>query len=82
MPFIKGRTLQEAIDPDHGDEAASHGPGERRLRLRGMLQSFIVACNTQAGRENQSRRAVSPRMSAFASAPRRSSRVKIPRCCA
>jgi hypothetical protein len=41
---------------------------------------IVLHGSDQAGRENQSRRAVSPTMAAFASAPRPSSRVKIARC--
>jgi serine/threonine protein kinase len=48
MPFIEGRTLQEAIDAFHGEEAPGRGPGGRGLRLRELLQQFIAACNTVA----------------------------------
>ena len=45
MPFIEGRTLGEAIEAFHDDESLRGDPGERGLRLRGLLQPFIAACN-------------------------------------
>ena len=53
MPFIEGRTLQEAIDAPHGEEAPRSDPGERGLRLRELLQHFIAACNTVAYAHDQ-----------------------------
>jgi serine/threonine-protein kinase len=48
MPFIEGRTLQEAIDGFHGDESLRRDPGRRALEFRGLLQRFIAVCNTMA----------------------------------
>jgi serine/threonine protein kinase len=48
MPFIKGRTLERAIDAFHGEAALGRDPGGRSLRLRELLQHFITACNTVA----------------------------------
>ena len=48
MPFIEGRTLQEAIDAFHGDESLRRDPGRRALEIRGLLQQFIAVCNTMA----------------------------------
>jgi tetratricopeptide (TPR) repeat protein/tRNA A-37 threonylcarbamoyl transferase component Bud32 len=48
MPFIAGRTLEEAIDAFHGEAAPGRDPGGRGLRLRELLQHFITACNTVA----------------------------------
>ncbi len=46
MPFIEGRTLQEAIDAFHGDESLRRDPRRRALEIRGLLQQFIAVCNT------------------------------------
>jgi tetratricopeptide (TPR) repeat protein/tRNA A-37 threonylcarbamoyl transferase component Bud32 len=48
MPFIEGRTLQEAIGAFHGEGSPRLDPGGRGLRLRELLQHFIAACNTVA----------------------------------
>jgi serine/threonine-protein kinase len=53
MPFIEGRTLQEAIDAFHGDESLRRDPGRRALRFRGLLQQFIAVCNTVAYAHDQ-----------------------------
>ena len=53
MPFIEGRTLQEAIDAFHGDEASGRDPGRRGLEFRGLLQRFIAVCNTMAYAHDQ-----------------------------
>jgi serine/threonine-protein kinase len=53
MPFIRGRTLQEALDAFHGDEALRRDPGRRSLQFRGLLQQFITACNTVAYAHDQ-----------------------------
>jgi eukaryotic-like serine/threonine-protein kinase len=53
MPFIQGRTLQEAIDAFHGEQAPGRDPGGRGLRLRELLQHLIAACNTVAYAHDQ-----------------------------
>ena len=53
MPFIEGRTLQEAIDAFHRDEASGRDPGGRALAFRGLLQQFIAVCNTMAYAHDQ-----------------------------
>jgi serine/threonine-protein kinase len=53
MPFIRGQTLQEAIDAFHDDEPLRRDPGRRGLRLRGLLQQFVTACNTVAYAHDQ-----------------------------
>jgi serine/threonine protein kinase len=53
MPFIRGRTLQEAIEEFHGDEALRRDPGRRALRFRELLQQFVAACNTVAYAHDQ-----------------------------
>ena len=53
MPFIRGQTLQEAIDAFHGDDSLRHDSGQRSLKLRGMLQQFIAVCNTVAYAHDQ-----------------------------
>ena len=53
MPFIQGRTLQEAIDAFHGDESLRRDPGRRSLKFRGLLQQFIAVCNTMAYAHDQ-----------------------------
>jgi len=53
MPFIHGQTLQEAIDDFHSDDAARSGAGRRTLKLRGLLQHLITACNTAAYAHDQ-----------------------------
>ena len=53
MPFIAGRTLQEAIEAFHGDDSLRRDPDLRSLRLRGLLQHFVAACNTMAYAQDQ-----------------------------
>jgi eukaryotic-like serine/threonine-protein kinase len=53
MPFIEGRTLQEAIDELHSDESARDEAARRGLRLRALLQHFITVCNTIAYAHDQ-----------------------------
>jgi tetratricopeptide (TPR) repeat protein/tRNA A-37 threonylcarbamoyl transferase component Bud32 len=53
MPLIQGRTLQEAIEAFHGDEALRRDAGRRRLRFRELLQQFVAACNTVAYAHDQ-----------------------------
>ncbi len=53
MPFIGGRTLQRAIADLHGDEGLRHDPGRWGLRLRGLLQPLVTACNTVAYAHDQ-----------------------------
>jgi serine/threonine protein kinase len=53
MPFIEGRTLQQAIDAFHGDESLRRDPGRRDLGFRGLLQHYIAVCNTMAYAHDQ-----------------------------
>jgi tetratricopeptide (TPR) repeat protein/tRNA A-37 threonylcarbamoyl transferase component Bud32 len=53
MPFIAGRTLQQAIEDLHRDESSRRDPGRWGLRLRGLLQPFVTACNTVAYAHDQ-----------------------------
>src|SRR5262249_43533239 len=53
MPFIRGRTLQEAINAFHGDAALGRDPGRRRLRFRELLQRLVAACSTVAYAHDQ-----------------------------
>jgi tRNA A-37 threonylcarbamoyl transferase component Bud32 len=53
MPFIRGRTLQEAIEEFHRDESLRRDPGRRSLRFRELLQQFVAACNTVAYAHDQ-----------------------------
>jgi serine/threonine-protein kinase len=45
MRFVKGDTLQQAIDRFHRGDAPGRDPGERRLALRGLLRRFVDVCN-------------------------------------
>ena len=53
MPFIAGQTLHEAIEAFHGDEALQRDPGRRAIGFRGLLQQFIVVCDTMAYAHDQ-----------------------------
>ena len=53
MPFIEGRTLQQAIDALPRRCSLRGDPGRRGLRLRELLQHFIAACNTVAYAHDQ-----------------------------
>jgi serine/threonine-protein kinase len=53
MPFIRGETLQKAIEWFHRDEALSRDSGRRGLELRGLLQRFITICETIAYAHDQ-----------------------------
>ncbi len=53
MPLIQGQTLQEAIQAFHGDESLRRDPGQRRLKLRRLLQRFITVCDTVAYAHDQ-----------------------------
>jgi eukaryotic-like serine/threonine-protein kinase len=53
MPFIKGQTLQEAIDGFQSDDSLRGDPGRRSLKFRGLLQQFITVCNTVAYAHDQ-----------------------------
>jgi formylglycine-generating enzyme required for sulfatase activity/serine/threonine protein kinase len=53
MPLIAGRTLQEAIDAFHGDESLQRDHGRRAIGFRGLLQQFIVVCETMAYAHDQ-----------------------------
>jgi serine/threonine-protein kinase len=48
MRFIRGETLQEAVDDFHAGERPSRDPSERSLAIRGLLRRFISVCNTVA----------------------------------
>src|SRR5262249_49933161 len=47
MRFIRGQTLQEAIDRYHAD-APKLRAGPRRLAFRNLLARFLSVCNTVA----------------------------------
>jgi tetratricopeptide (TPR) repeat protein/tRNA A-37 threonylcarbamoyl transferase component Bud32 len=53
MPFIRGQTLQEAIDALHADDSLHRDPGRRSLGFRGLLLQFVSACNTVAYAHDQ-----------------------------
>ncbi len=53
MPFIRGRTLQQVIEAFHGDESLRGDPGRWRLGLSGLLQPFLMVCNTVAYAHDQ-----------------------------
>jgi serine/threonine protein kinase len=48
MRFIKGDSLQHAIERFHNNDRASRHPGERALALRQLLRRFIDVCNAVA----------------------------------
>ncbi|HKB37369.1 MAG TPA: serine/threonine-protein kinase [Gemmataceae bacterium] len=48
MRFIKGDSLQQAIDHFHGTDGMGRDPGERALALRQLLGRFLAVCNTVA----------------------------------
>ena len=45
MRFIRGESMQEAIDRLHEADRAERDPGERALALRGLLGRFVAVCN-------------------------------------
>jgi eukaryotic-like serine/threonine-protein kinase len=53
MPFVRGETLQVAIERFHRDQALRRDPGRRGLELRGLLQRFITICETIAYAHDQ-----------------------------
>ena len=48
MRFIRGETLQDAIDAFHAAEKAGRDPTERSLALRDLLDRFVSICSTMA----------------------------------
>jgi eukaryotic-like serine/threonine-protein kinase len=46
MRFIRGETLQGAIDAFHAAEKPGRDPSERSLALRELLNRFVSICNT------------------------------------
>ncbi len=49
MRFIRGESMQEAIDRFHkADEQPRRDPSERSLALRDLLGRFVAVCNTVA----------------------------------
>jgi serine/threonine protein kinase len=48
MRFIKGYTLEEAIQRFHQADGPTRDPGERGLALRGLLRRFLDVCNAVA----------------------------------
>ena len=48
MRFIRGETLQDAIDAFHAADRAGRDPSERSLALRELLGRFVSICNTMA----------------------------------
>ena len=53
MPFVGGRTLQQAIQEFHRDEALHRDPGRRSLESRNLVQRFISVCDTMAYAHDQ-----------------------------
>ncbi len=48
MRFIRGETLQDAIDAFHAADRSGRDPIERSLALRELLNRFVSICNTMA----------------------------------
>jgi serine/threonine-protein kinase len=48
MRFIRGATLQDALDGFHAAEQPDRDPSERSLALRELLNRFVSICNTVA----------------------------------
>jgi serine/threonine-protein kinase len=48
MRFIRGTTLQDAIDAFHAAEKPGRDPSERSLALRDLLNRFVSICSTMA----------------------------------
>ena len=48
MRFIRGETLQDAIDAFHAAEKAGRGLTERSLAFRDLLDRFVSICSTMA----------------------------------
>ena len=48
MRFIRGASLQDAIDGFHAAERPGRDPSERSLALRDLLNRFVSVCNTVA----------------------------------
>jgi tRNA A-37 threonylcarbamoyl transferase component Bud32 len=53
MRFIRGETLQDAIDAFHSAEKPGRDPSERSLFLRELLNRFVSICNTMAYAHNR-----------------------------
>ncbi len=53
MPFIRGETLQEAIEKLHENGSLRRDPGQRSLELRNLLRRFIAVCDTMAYAHDQ-----------------------------
>jgi tRNA A-37 threonylcarbamoyl transferase component Bud32/tetratricopeptide (TPR) repeat protein len=48
MRFIKGQSLRQALKEFHDPNTGPTDPGQRQLRLRQLLNHFVVVCNTIA----------------------------------
>ncbi len=48
MRFIRGTTLQDALNTFHAAERPGRDPAERSLALRDLLNRFVSVCNTVA----------------------------------
>jgi tetratricopeptide (TPR) repeat protein len=48
MRFIRGESLEEALDRFHRADSSGRDRGERELALRGLLGRFVAACNAVA----------------------------------
>ncbi len=46
MRFIRGETLQDAIDAFHAADRPGRDPSERSMALRELLNRFVSICNT------------------------------------
>lgn len=44
MRFIRGESLDDAIETFHASDWSQRGAGEREIRLRNLLQRFIAVC--------------------------------------
>jgi serine/threonine-protein kinase len=48
MRFIKGQSMQEALERFHEADRGKRQPGERALALRALLNRFVAVCNAIA----------------------------------
>src|SRR5436305_2285791 len=48
MRFIRGESLQEAIERFHAADRPGRDPGERRIAFRELLARFVAVCNAVA----------------------------------
>ncbi len=53
MRFVRGETLEEAVDRFHAADRPGRDAGERSLSLRHLLNRFLTVCNTVAYAHNE-----------------------------